>query len=278
MSSPPRIPSLTRFNIQAMNLNQESNQINSSNLNNSLNMNRESSDPEFPNFSEPGLIDNIDELIERNIAEREEAELQAAIAANALDNQIKPSAPPIEQVLLHECSNENHELFNDLSGFFYIIQTADVPIGVYKIGKTARANPNQRLCEYPKFSSVKYTIAVNDCHGFESYAMRKFRTLFKRRREFGLEYYEGNLMQMINLAHKLWNKYGLADKIVVDQNIEKIKPVGWQFFVNEWYSDQFDPTPDEAYDMYVSLIKSTFNSDEVASKQVFITYLNYILG
>ena len=215
-----------------------------------------------------GLINERDEVIENSIAEREDAELLVNLSASRV----------VPIVTAETKREESDEPFEDLSGFFYIIQTADVPVGVYKIGKTARANPNKRLCEYPKFSSVKYTVSVEDCHGFESYAMRKFRVLFKRRREFGLEYYEGDIKDMINLAHKLWNQFGSAGRVIVDTAIEKIKPNGFQAFVNEWYSQQLDPTIDEAYDMYVSLMRDSYLTRDYASKEVFVVYYNHILG
>lgn len=160
------------------------------------------------------------------------------------------------------------------AGFFYIIQTADVADNVYKVGKTRRLI--KRMGEYPKYSLVKYTIAVSDCHAFEAYALRKFRLLFKRRREYGLEYFEGDLTEMINLAHKLWNKF-VVGPISINKNMEKIKPKGFQYFVNEYYSKRNKPSLTESYDMYVSMMKDTFMTDIYADKYTFIMYLNYML-
>ena len=221
----------------------------------------------------------LQDTISASIAEQEVFELSQAIKASQSSIPIKINTRNNNNdTTSTSTSTSTQSEQKDSSGFFYIIQTADVPYGVYKIGKTTRCNPNKRLCEYPKFSSVKYTIFVNDCHGFESYTMRKFRVLFKRRREFGLEYYEGDIKQMINAAHKLWNKFGNSSQVVVDKSVEKIKPIGFQYFINEWYADQVDPSIDEAYDMYVSIIQSTFMSNEYANKQVFVTYLNHILS
>lgn len=198
-----------------------------------------------------GLIENINDVIQSNVADATDTQLVANLT--------------------------NVTTTKEPSGFFYIIQTADVPLGIYKIGKTARSNPNKRLCEYPKFSSVKYTISVSNCHVFESYAMRKFRVLFKRKREYGLEYYEGNIIDMINLAHTLWNKFE-STECVVDTRIEKIKPNGFQYFINEYYSNQTNPTLIESYDKYVDMMKNTFMTNEYADEYTFITYLNYILN
>jgi hypothetical protein len=163
-------------------------------------------------------------------------------------------------------------------GFFYIIQTADVPLGVYKIGKTTRSNPNRRLCEYPKFSCVKYTVSVNDCHGFESYVMRKFRLNFERCLQYGLEYYKGDIKEMINLSHKIWNLHGASHKIIINKSIEKIKPNGFQYFINNWYINQIvPPDPYKSYLMYKLIMQKTFMTNDYSSKSVFITYLNRLL-
>lgn len=172
--------------------------------------------------------------------------------------------------------SEDHK---DISGFFYILQSAEIPDGVYKIGKTKRSSPTKRFCEYPKFSAVKYTVAVSNADDFEKYAMRKFRTVFSRRMEFGLEYYQGDLKQMINLAHELWNKYGDADTIKLNPMLDKIKPVGIQYFINEYWSKQKSkPSIDTAYNKYVELMTKTFQTRDYAAKNVFELYINTILN
>jgi len=164
-------------------------------------------------------------------------------------------------------------------GFFYIIQTPDVEPNVYKIGKTIQSNPNKRLCVYPKFSIVKYTIFVKDADGFEDYVMRKMRTLFKRRKEYGLEYYEGDIIKIIDLVHNLWMKFGQVEKISNDTENEKIKPVGWQVFVNEWLCHRSldNINPDEAYEAYVKIVRDDFQLCDFALKYPFTVYLKHCL-
>lgn len=169
----------------------------------------------------------------------------------------------------------------DNKGFFYIIKTSDVEDGVYKIGKSKRDNPNKRLCEYPKRSSVQYTIAVNDADGFEDLVMRKFRVEFERKLELGLEYYKGNIEDMIDSVHNLWKKYNKADKIELDKRIEKIKPNGFQAWCNDWYSKQEDKKNidmDVAYLSYVNMMQNDFASNEYATKEVFLIYLDHMLS
>ena len=170
--------------------------------------------------------------------------------------------------------------FIDHQGFFYIIQPADVPDNVYKIGITKRCNPNKRLCEYPKYSLVKYTIAVDYVDLFEDYVMRKFRVLFKRRMELGLEYYEcRDIKKMIDEVHQIWMKYG-DKEIQIDKKLENIKPNGIQHFINEWFSKQGDPTAIDlslAYTEYEKMMKTEFLTNEYAEKEPFILYLSHIL-
>jgi hypothetical protein len=164
------------------------------------------------------------------------------------------------------------EEFKDESGFFYIIKCADVPDNVYKIGKTCEKDPNKRLCRYPPFSCVQYTIAVANADLFEDIVMRKFKSAFTRRREFGLEYYEGDIIAIIDEVHRLWLKYGRLVDAKLDKTIEKIKPNGWQYFVNDWLSK--NPTCDihEAYEAYVKIMKDTFASNEYAEFEPFAIY------
>ncbi len=162
----------------------------------------------------------------------------------------------------------------DESGFFYIIQTPDAPESVYKIGKTTQTDPNKRLCAYPKFSNVKYTIAVANADLFEDIVMRKFRTAFIRRMELGLEYYEGDIVDIICTVHDLWLKYGNQQSIQIDKSIEKLKPHGWQSFVNEWLIHNPDSEVAIAYSAYVDHIKTAFLSNDYADFPVFSLYFN----
>jgi len=162
----------------------------------------------------------------------------------------------------------------DLSGFFYIIQTPDVPDNVYKIGKTIQSNPNKRLCQYPMYSSAKYTVFVENADLFEDLVMRKLKSNCKRRMEYGLEYYESDLKTLVNIVHELWLKYGDIKEFKLDKSNEQLKPNGWQYFANEWLAKNTEATCDEAYLAYVDIFKNVFNSIEYAEFDVFEYYFN----
>jgi len=164
-------------------------------------------------------------------------------------------------------------------GFFYIIKTADTPEGVYKIGKTTQADPNKRLCRYPAGSCCMFTIYVANADLFEDIVMRKLLSVSKRRREFGLEYYEMPLNELIDHVYNLWKKYGQLDDEKLDKNVEKLRPNGWQYFVNEWLSKKENPAEidaEEAYRAYVDIVRDTFMSSEYAEFELFAVYFRAI--
>lgn len=165
----------------------------------------------------------------------------------------------------------------DKRGFFYIIQNAEIPLGIYKIGKTTRGNPNQRLCEYPKFSEVKFTIAVDDIDEFEKYVIRKFTLRWTRKREYGLEYFEGNYKDMIKYAVELWLNFDV-DVLEKNQTLELIKPIGIDVFISDWLLHQSPrPSMEEQYIKYVELIQEVFLHDEYASYEVFEQYMTQLM-
>ena len=161
-----------------------------------------------------------------------------------------------------------------MDGFFYIIKTPDVQEGTYKIGKTVMTDPNKRLCKYPIHSCCMYTIHVANADLFEDLVMRKLKGKFKRRMEYGLEYYEANIKDLIIEVHQLWLKYGDVKHFQLDKSAEKIKPNGWQYFANDWLSKHSTSTVDEAYTAYVNIIKTSFMSNEYAEFEFFKIYFD----
>ncbi len=158
------------------------------------------------------------------------------------------------------------------AGFFYIIKTADVPEGVYKIGKTTADDPNKRLCRYPKYSCCMYTIHVTNADLFEDIVMRKLKVSVKRRMELGIEYYEADIRTLISIVHELWLKYGELNDVTLDKTIEQMKPNGWQYFVNEWMAKNVNATVYDAYLAYVDIMKTIFVTHDYAEFDYFKKY------
>lgn len=83
--------------------------------------------------------------------------------------------------------------------YVYIIKTREfVRSGenIFKIGKTTQNN-DTRFKQYPKGSVLMYQTICENCHECEKKIIDKFKNKFIQRREFGNEYFEGNLKMMI---------------------------------------------------------------------------------
>ena len=84
------------------------------------------------------------------------------------------------------------------NGYIYLLQEREfikTNEDIYKIGKTV--NPKTRLGKYPKGSIVHLTLPVGDCDKIEVELLKIFDLEFIIRRDVGLEYFEGNLMEMV---------------------------------------------------------------------------------
>ena len=161
-----------------------------------------------------------------------------------------------------------------VDGFFYIIQTSDVTDSVYKIGKTEDMDLNRKLCIYPVYSCVKYTVYCENIDLFYNMVVHKFSTTFKKKLEYGQNYYFGDLKNMVDCCHKLWMTYGNETKKIYNEEIGKIKPYGWDYFSNEWLINNLDKSNDESYNVYLNIIKNTFGSNEYAEKEIFDKYMD----
>lgn len=83
--------------------------------------------------------------------------------------------------------------------YIYLIQEREsirCNDNVYKIGKTTQ-EPNSRMKGYPKGSKLYLTIIVDDATKSEQDLLAVFRKKFVLRREFGNEYFYGNVVDMM---------------------------------------------------------------------------------
>jgi hypothetical protein len=83
--------------------------------------------------------------------------------------------------------------------FVYILQEREfINSGepVYKIGKTI--NPKNRMSSYPKASNVLGNYLCGDCHTTEKSLIELFDVKFIKRKDLGLEYYQGDINEMVN--------------------------------------------------------------------------------
>jgi Zinc-finger of C2H2 type len=75
---------------------------------------------------------------------------------------------------------------------------------VYKIGKTTRSN-FKRFTEYPPGSKFIQQTECMDCHTMERKLLNIFNREFKLRRDYGVEYFEGNYRKMLIIINRELN-------------------------------------------------------------------------
>ena len=93
---------------------------------------------------------------------------------------------------------EAQQTQNDKQGFLYILRTREsvrLDEPVYKIGKTY--DMERRFSSYPKGSELLKSIKVCERHVAEKVLLREFSSKFTNREEFGNEYFEGDLQEML---------------------------------------------------------------------------------
>lgn len=86
-----------------------------------------------------------------------------------------------------------------MSQYVYILQVREfVATGqnIYKIGKSKQPNLC-RVNNYPKFSVLIMQTLCIDCDILEKQIIKLFNEKYKRHKDYGNEYYEGNLISMV---------------------------------------------------------------------------------
>ena len=104
----------------------------------------------------------------------------------------------VEESKKQEKQQLNQQIQNDKQGFLYILRTREsvrLDEPVYKIGKTY--DIEQRFKQYPKGSELLKSIKVCERHVAEKVLLREFSSKFTNREEFGNEYFEGDLQEML---------------------------------------------------------------------------------
>lgn len=87
-----------------------------------------------------------------------------------------------------------------MSNYVYIIQEREfVRLGepTYKIGKTGQETPWDRLKQYPKGSETYLLLKVDDKDEFERKILALFRNKYKQMSDYGVEYFQGDVKEMV---------------------------------------------------------------------------------
>lgn len=88
-----------------------------------------------------------------------------------------------------------------MGGYIYLIRTREFlknADNIFKIGKTT-GKPSKRLGSYPRDSEILLVLKVMNCHECENLVIDAFKKYFIRKRNIGLEYFEGDKDSMIRI-------------------------------------------------------------------------------
>lgn len=88
---------------------------------------------------------------------------------------------------------------------------------VYKIGKSI--DFNKRLSGYDKGTIPIFTIYVQECDNFERQLIMLFENNYQSRKDYGNEYFQGDIKQMIQDIMTEYNKSNLCYEIKTNENI-----------------------------------------------------------
>jgi hypothetical protein len=102
--------------------------------------------------------------------------------------------------------------------YIYLLKTRaslNILEPVYKIGKTQ--DFNKRLSGYDKGSEPILVLFVKNCDTFERILLELFNTQFRKRDDYGNEYFEGNVSHMIQLIMEKFNELNMCYSDLVEE-------------------------------------------------------------
>ena len=113
---------------------------------------------------------------------------------------------------------------NTKHNYLYILKLREFLISnenVYKIGRTTQL-PNTRLAGYPKGSLVIMFAEVPDCIKAENKLKEQFDKHYICRRDYGREYYEGNIYLMKSTFNRVIEESDNVKRVEEDSSSEYI--------------------------------------------------------
>jgi len=90
--------------------------------------------------------------------------------------------------------------------YIYLIKEREfVRIGedTYKIGRTQQNPPTDRLLQYPSGSEIILLTIVDDCFSLEKQVIKVFKQKFIHKKEYGNEYFNGDVKDMIKTIYSI---------------------------------------------------------------------------
>ena len=92
---------------------------------------------------------------------------------------------------------------NIVAQYIYLLITREyrnTGENIYKVGRTTQEN-HKRFKDYPKDSVLLFQIICKDCKYIEKIIINKFKENFKQRKDIGIEYFEGDYEEMIEIIY-----------------------------------------------------------------------------
>ena len=92
---------------------------------------------------------------------------------------------------------------NIVAQYIYLLITREyrnTGENIYKVGRTTQEN-HKRFKDYPKDSLLLFQIICKDCKYIEKIIINKFKEKFKQRKDIGIEYFEGDYEEMIEIIY-----------------------------------------------------------------------------
>ena len=148
---------------------------------------------------------------------------------------------------------------------------------VFKIGKSTALN-FKRFLQYPKGSEFTFQTMCNDCHDMENRLLEIFKKKFKRRRDYGREYFEGKRAKMLAVIYAEMTK-----EIEIELKDDPDDPI--EIDVQDDVDEQDEPKNEESKDQldsdskffrcdichYNTAVESSYNAHLASARHLFLT-------
>lgn len=107
-----------------------------------------------------------------------------------------------------------------MSQYIYLLQEREfikTKEHVYKVGMTKKEN-YERFNQYPKGSVLLFQMICNNCKNMEKLVLKKFKEIFKQRKDIGNEYFEGEYKDMIDIIYlTIKDELNIHEEIINDE-------------------------------------------------------------
>jgi hypothetical protein len=151
-------------------------------------------------------INNFEEKIkqlEEKIKQLEEKNLILHIQNSDKDKCLEKKDLEIKNLYKNIYSKNSDIQIKKIQEYIYIIRECDfvrLNENIYKIGRTAKANPEDRFQKYRKGTEIVGFFGVKDSVECENKIIKCFsnHTNIKKMSEYGKEYFQGNKNELLN--------------------------------------------------------------------------------